>query len=279
MDNERRTLRAFCFTVPNWTVERYDEIVSWMRAHCKYGIVGKEVAPNTGMHHLQGYCSLMVPYQFGTLRRLFVHLEKSRGSASDNKVYCSKSGDFLEVGDLSTCGQGRRTDLLEAASCVVQRGLRGCAADFPETFIKYYRGLERYRDVMSVDRIDKPNVKWFWGATGMGKTRAAFLQFGPENVYIKNNTKWWYGYEQQTCIILDDFDPRSWDIRTVLQLLDIYPFAGEVKGGHVKINSPYIYVTCDRSPEDCYEDSLLYPQLRRRIDVIVRCFDDVFVFS
>ena len=79
----------------------------WRPAVC---LCGKEVAPTTGVHHLQGFIA-MQPTALrasdglvGTWKKLFpflarAHLETARGTDAQNKEYCSKTGDvFLELG-------------------------------------------------------------------------------------------------------------------------------------------------------------------------------------
>lgn len=72
----------------------------------QYAIVGKERAPDTGTPHLQGFIAMqptVLPASqglVGTWKKLFpflarAHLETARGTDSQNKEYCSKTGDVL----------------------------------------------------------------------------------------------------------------------------------------------------------------------------------------
>lgn len=77
---------------------------------------------------------------------------------------------------------------------------------------------------------------------------------------------WWDGYEQQEAIIIDDFDGK-WPYRDLLRLLDRYPYQGQYKGGYVKINSPYIYITCEYSPSFFWRGNE-FAQIHRRLSEI-----------
>jgi len=160
--------------------------------------------------------------------------------------------------------QGRRTDL-EGAVALVQggAGVAAVAADMPVVYVKYHKGLQALRNTQFRDRSEKPAVTWLWGGTGVGKTRTA-TEGG--SFYIKDATRWWDGYEQQETIVIDDFD-GSWPFRDLLRLLDRYPYQGQTKGVYVKINSPKIFITCDRHPSEFWGGHE-FEQLKRRLAVI-----------
>lgn len=69
-----------------------------------YLVYGREEAPQTGTQHLQGYLELSSKRTMKGLRRLTAslsnrpHLEIARGDQASNRVYCSKSGDYTELG-------------------------------------------------------------------------------------------------------------------------------------------------------------------------------------
>lgn len=257
-----KNARNCVFTLNNYTEEEYNAVLNW---DCKYLIVGKEVGEQN-TPHLQGYVEWLHAKKFTSLKNLNprIHWEKRRGTAKEASDYCKKEGYFYEKGTISC--QGKRSDLEDVAEMVEQKvSLKEIAQTFPTTYIKYHKGIEKLINIFYEDRNEKPYVHWRWGKTGTGKTYGA-VQAHPSH-YIKDGTKWWDGYEQQEAIIIDDFDGK-WDYRNFLRLLDKYKYQGETKFGYVKINSPYIYITCEHPPSHFWDDTEL-SQILRRIDKIV----------
>lgn len=168
--------------------------------------------------------------------------------------YCSKEKTRIdgpwERGERPA--QGRRTDLEAIAKKALEEGLKKTAEDHPAEFIRYHKGLTMLKEIMFKDRTEAPEVFWLYGKAGTGKSR-----YGLDNYptcYIKDGTQWWNGYEQQHCIIIDDFDGK-WPYRDLLRLLDRYPYQGQTKGGYIKINSPVIIITCEFPPQHYYGDT------------------------
>lgn len=259
-----RRFRNWCFTLNNFSEEEYGMVV----AHkCKYLVVGKEVGAESSVPHLQGY----VEYEHGkTLEAVKslchrIHWEARRGTQEQALSYCKKDKDFVEVGDKNR--QGNRTDLDEAAS-EIEAG-SWTPSNNPTVFIKFHRGLVEYENSLYKDRTVKPLIEWRWGLTGTGKTYGVVERHGIDNCYIKDGTMWWNNYKQQDAIVIDDFDGH-WPYRDLLRLLDRYPYQGQYKGGYIKINSPYIYITCEHPPDNFWDGNEL-AQVMRRLDSVVLC--------
>lgn len=254
--------RNTCFTLNNYTDVEVGEISAW---DCKYLIVGYEGKGEGKTAHIQGYVEWGRPVRFSTLKRLNnrIHWENRKGSARQASEYCKKEGAFAELGEISK--QGRRSDI-EASTDAILLGcnMREVALADPVVYVKYNRGLEKFKYVVMEDRKDAPEVLWRWGSAGVGKTRWCVETY--EDYYIKDGTQWWDGYEQQHCIVIDDFDGH-WPLRDLLRLLDIYKYQGQTKGGYVKIKSPVICITCEYPPEHFWEHNEL-AQLKRRISCV-----------
>lgn len=92
--------RGWCFTLNNYTEDQFKYL---LEIKSKYLIVGREIAPETGTPHLQGYIYFSSSKSFKNAKRLFpdrVHLEAAKGTPEQNKIYCSKGGDFKEIGSI-----------------------------------------------------------------------------------------------------------------------------------------------------------------------------------
>lgn len=260
--------RNTCFTLNNYTEEEYKSITNW---DCKYLIVGKEVGEQ-GTPHLQGYVEWNGSKRLSTLKKINgrIHWENRKGTAKQAADYCKKENNFFEKGELSI--QGKRTDLQIVGEKVINKiPIREIAQEHPDVFIKYHKGIQRLKEVLYTDRTECPEVHWRWGASGTGKTRFCIERH--PNHYIKDGTIWWDGYEQQEAIIIDDFDGR-WNYRDLLRLLDRYKYQGQTKGGYIKINSPFIYITCEYPPEHFWSENEL-DQVTRRLNSISQIVADV----
>lgn len=228
--------------------------------------MGEEVGEN-GTPHLQGYIEFTNSKKLEWLRKINprIHWEARRGTAQQARDYCAKEGEFWEWGELSK--QGKRSDLDNVAEAIRDGvSISDLCKDYGALMIRYGQSVVKYRGMCMEERKEAPTVRWIWGATGTGKTRQ--VRDSHESLYFKNRSKWWDGYEGQEAIIIDDFDARSWDFRDILRLLDRYPYRGELKGGHTQINSPYIYITCDRPPYRFWQGIEL-EQIMRRINYLI----------
>lgn len=275
MDSQSRTpetqkaYRNICFTLFYDTPTVVEQIEAWL-AKQDYGVIGFETCPTTGKAHLQGYAEFVSPKRFKTIKKLWptMHFEARIASAKCAAEYCKKTGQFKEFGTLSQ--QGQRTDLIQAVE-LVQAGatIEEVALKEPLLYVKYHSGLEKLKYHHSKHRDSMPDITWYWGDADVGKSHKAAEGLPPEKVHRQCDPKWWDGYEQQECVVIDDFDPTTWNYRELLQCLDKYPKAVQVKGGFRKLNSRTINITCDRPPSDIWSGNLL-KQVTRRCKAIVQ---------
>ncbi len=118
--------RTFIFTLFGYELyEREPRLQAWLAESCRYAIYGREVCPDTGRQHLQGYLALPRVRRIGPLvrhlrellelqaDRAAFYLAPACGTAVENRDYCSKDGNVW------TCGvfpnPGRRNDIIETA--------------------------------------------------------------------------------------------------------------------------------------------------------------------
>jgi len=259
------SIRNACFTLNNPTEEEFWEILK-LREY-NYLIVGYEIGEEElttyrGILNLHSLKDLI--YSKKSLPRVSWRRRSKDACAEQNFDYCSKDGDFYEIGEPNK--QGARNDLKKLAAEITVNNLEEVARNNREAYIRYHRGLHALSLSLQEHRNEAPQVHWLWGSTGTGKTRYC-VEKHPGNFYIKPEGKWWDGYVQQQAIILDDWY-HSTPFRELLTLLDRYKCTREVKGGSVKINSPFIYITSEYAPEYFFQGTEL-EQLRRRITSVI----------
>ena len=245
------TVRRFCFTWNDYPDSAYDKVQSFIEKYCKYGIVGEEFAPTTGTPHLQGFCNLLKPTRFNTIKKHLdnsIHIEKANGSDEQNQLYCSKTGIFFEKG--SPCKQGQRNDLQLLVDDVIgQPNLtrKDIALKYPTTFIRYFRGINELQRLVHpvAERMFKTETYYYWGPPGTGKSRRALEEAQKTDdgtIYYKPRGLWWDGYKQQTSVIIDDF--YGWiKYDEMLKIMDRYPYKVQIKGGFEEFTSKKIFIT------------------------------------
>ena len=90
-----------------------------------------------------------------------------------------------------------------------------------------------------------------------------------KEAYYKSDGKWWDMYQNEQCVIWDDFRGKSYMFSETLKLLDRYPYKIERKGGMMKFTSEFIFITSNVSPSAVYsvisKDAFI-----RRLDFVIK---------
>lgn len=246
-------LRRFIFVVNHWTPKEYKDLrglhlvkpITWM-------VMAKETGEN-GTPHLQGACCLSSQIAFSQIKTWpgleRAHLEPMNGTPQQSLAYCSKQdSEPFVFGNLPQ--PGKRNDLAEAVTAVQEGAtLKQLAESNGACVVKFYKGLTVLRSLLRPERRDPPSVYWLYGATGTGKTRAAYEMGqqlgGTDGVWISSGgLKWFDGYDGQPVVIFDDFRTKGLEFNFLLRLLDRYPVQVEFKGGFVRWEPRYIFITC-----------------------------------
>jgi len=282
--------KRYCFTLNNYVESELSDLRVQLEEHGSYAIVGKEVGSN-GTPHLQGYVIWKQRTSFETCKHRCgsrYHIEISRGTPRQNREYCSKGGDYFEIGTCPDSGASRgrsttvsRDELYSDYRSHFKRrrlGLVQFADTHPGCF--GFSGHNLLRNTLSLSEpIDRPSisVEWIYGLPGVGKSRYAHQKL--PSAYIKDpRTKWWNGYLLETEVIIDDFGPNGIDINHLLRWFDRYKCLVEVKGDMVPLHATTFIVTSNFTPSVCfqlvkyrhnddvvYEDHPQLPALMRRI--------------
>lgn len=263
--------RGWVFTINNYSEETYEGIC---QLDCKYLIVGKEVGEQ-GTPHLQGYIFFNSVKTFQQVKDLFPeapHFELAKGNAEQNFNYCSKEGEYFEKGVRPKTAKEKGDNEKKRYKRAWEQAKAGEIEDIdPDILVRYYGTLKRIRadyqePPPSIEDLD---FWWFYGSSGTGKSRAA-REENP-GYYIKNKNKWWDGYVDQSCVIIEEWHPEV--VSGLQQMLkewcDHHPFAAETKGSSTAIRPPKIIITSNYTMEECFghdRTGLLEP-LKRRIQI------------
>lgn len=274
----------YCFTLNNYTNDDVEFIRQFAERECTYLVYQHELG-ESGTPHFQGYFRFRSRRHFNAVRRKLsrngqcrFHIEPRRGTVEQAIAYCidpakrdaGSNADIVEYGTRPT-GRGTRTDIRDCVGAIKQNAsMRDLFEQHPEVMVKYARGFTVARMVYEHKRDFKTIVKWYYGSTGTGKSRAAHNEAGNDAYWKAGASKWWDGYDRQETVIIDDYRCDLCPFHVLLRLFDRYPMYVEGKGTSMSFVSKTIIVTAPHRPENMWskrngED---IGQLLRRIDEI-----------
>lgn len=252
----------------------------------QYLVFQYEIGEKTRTYHLQGYIHYKNPRVCPKKKFPRAHIEHARSTRSCIE-YCMKTdtrapgegqGPFefgiRPIGDKEDSKQGERNDLRVFFDFVSEptTTMLDIAVAEPSYYARYHKGIVALKNQLAPHRTEPPKVFWFYGPSGTGKSRRAMeiaLEHEVPTYFIKDNSTWWDNYNQESTIIIDDFDKNAFSFRDLLTILDRYPLQKQVKGGYVKINSPVIIITCEFPPEELWDGNTL-EQVTRRLTSITK---------
>ena len=190
----------------------------------------------------------------------------------------------LEAWDIKK-GQGRRSDLEEVVEKIkAKRPWNEIAEQHSATYVRNHKGMKALAETLTVslrtNSWDKPGkYKWIWGPTGIGKTEEVFKTYGADRIYVKDNSKWFDGFDttRHTVVLLDDFrkskDGISYD--DLLRIAQPYDYRVQTKGGYVSLGMQDIIVTSNLDPVTMFAGDHDMTPLLRRFHVINRIKKEV----
>lgn len=183
--------------------------------------------------------------RFSMIKRYFTeaHIEKCKGTHSDNRNYILKQGKwqldeskqetkiegtFEEYGTLPPDSRGKRNDMSELYKMVLDNMTNAEILAINQDYILQIDKIDKVRTTILTERYKDTvrlelEVIYITGETGTGKTRGVFEQNGYANVYrVTDYTHPFDGYNCQPVIAFDEFR-SSIPLKNMLLYCDIYP--------------------------------------------------------
>lgn len=259
--------RLFC-----WTAYNVDEI----SINCRFYGYGREVCPTTGRKHLQGFCYWDNAKTLSAAIKALKphHVEIANGTIDQQIAYCSKEGNYTEVGDKPS--QGARSDLLELRDRIASgTSAENICVENPIVYHQYGRTLEKLEDVYMRKRwrTEMTTCEWLVGRTGVGKSHRAYTGYNPDTHYDWVDDAGWHdNYRQQDVVVINDFRGEI-KFSELLKLIDKWPYSLRRRNrAPMPFTSKHVIITSPKRPEEVYfniaDDSDKIDQLLRRISIV-----------
>jgi hypothetical protein len=171
------------------------------------------------------------------------HIEKVKGSVSDNVLYIKKEGkweannlkqetkiigSFEEYGTQPPASQGKRQDMSELYQMVMDDMTNAEILAKNQDYILQIDKLDKVRTTILTERFKETvrldlEVVYICGKTGTGKTRGVLEENGYANVFrVTDYTHPFDSYNCQPVLAFDEFR-SSLKINEMLLYCDIYP--------------------------------------------------------
>jgi hypothetical protein len=256
------TSRNWMFTINNYS--SFEEPQSW---NVKF-LVYQEETGAEGTRHLQGYVMFPKNMRLSAVKKIHskAHWEPRRGTHEQAVAYCTKqeTRTGLQYTGGTAPDQGHRTDLDHVAACALVHPLSVVASSFPSQFIRYHRGIQAFKTVMTKARSWLTDLIIYWGPPRTGKSTHV-EDLWPDAYWLPkpaSSTVWWSGYEGQDTVVIDEF--YGWlPIDFMCRLIDRFPMTVETKGGSVPMLARRVVITSNKSPWEWWNVPNLHGMERR----------------
>ena len=234
--------------------------------------------------------------RFSMVKRYFeeAHIEKCKGSVSDNVNYVKKTGKweldeskqekkiegtFEEYGAQPPDSKGKRSDMSELYQMILDNMTNAEILAQNQDYILNIEKIDKVRTTILTEKYKETvrldlKVVYISGATGTGKTRFVLEQNGYSNVYrVTDYAHPFDSYNCQPVIAFEEFR-SSMRISEMLLYCDIYPIELPARFSNKYACYNSVYILSNWSLEKQYaevqrEDKESWEAFLRRIHKVV----------
>lgn len=278
-----RKSRCWQFTVNNYS-SLPESVVSDCKRRLsagKYWVIGKEIAPNTGTPHWQGFLWTHNAVVFNTVKAMLegtgAHLTCCDNKAFEQMTYCKKDGNFEEWGTPPTSnkrkgelgGETQKAKYARIIELAEKREISTLKEEFPKEYLVMNGTIRKILcEGLNTNKELQGHLKniWYWGESGNGKSSRARREY--PGLYVKSisyDCKWWCGYQGEEVVLVEDLDKYDKKMAKDLKVWgDRYAFPCEAKGFSMKIRPERIIVTSQYRIDEIWDDEETRVALHRR---------------
>lgn len=274
----------------------HEHIIDVMRANFKTLVYICMADEQGSCYHTHVFVVFASRVRFSMVKRYFeeAHIEKCKGSVSDNVNYVKKTGKweldeekqekkiegtFEEYGAQPPDSKGKRSDMSELYQMVMDNMTNAEILAQNQDYILQIDKIDKVRTTILTEKYKETvrldlEVVYICGATGTGKTRGVLEGNGFSNVYrVTDYMHPFDGYACQPVICFDEFR-SSLKLKEMLLYCDIYPI--ELPSRYANKFACYnkVYIVSNWSLEKQYseiqrEDKESWEAFLRRINRII----------
>ena len=212
----------------------------------QYYCMADEIA-TTGTEHTHIFVLSESPIRFTTMKNRFpiAHIEKTYGSAQENRDYIRKEGKWADTDKAETSVPGtfeewgylpsEREEKAPMMAQLIQDIQTGKSTteiilENPKLAFRI-KDIDLLRQTLLAEKYSKEQrkveVTYLYGATGVGKTYGIFSQFPAEDIcritnYRGSNGVNFDAYRCQDVLVFEEFNSQI-PIEDMLCYLDVYP--------------------------------------------------------
>lgn len=272
--------RGYCLTINNYTQDDEDRLRRVIDEQCTYGIYGKEIGEQCATPHLQSYIQFVKKVDFNKVKKLFptAHIELAKGTAKQNRTYCSKEGKVYEKGQIVESGDKFKqiVDYIDTTPSVTYTQLLRLYPAICARYKDYVQDLLDSKQQAQIKKtaIEQPypwqstmiteltttephdrHIIWIYDKKGNnGKTHLAKYLVDNHNAFYTNGGKHadiLYAYKGQPIVILDY--PRDSEeyvsYGMIEQLKNGIFFSPKYESQMKRFNTPHVVVMANFKPD------------------------------
>ena len=277
--------RKYLLTINNplndgLTHEKIKEIITTGLRSTIYYCIADEIGVENGTPHTHLFIQFRSPVRFSTVKNAFqnAHIDKSVGTAQENRSYVEKSGKwaksdkkdtciegtFEEWGEIQSERQGNRSDLAQLYELIKDGWSDFELIDQNPDNIEHLKYIERVRQTILKEKVRNEfrnlEVCYIWGKTAVGKTRYVMEKYGYSNVFRVTDYKHPFdNYDpvSHNVLVFDEFC-SNFPIQQMLNYLDGYPLELPCRYANKWANFTKVYIISNLSLYEQYDEIQSY---------------------
>lgn len=258
----------------------------------KYLIVQEEKGHTEGTVHWQGFVIFKHSKRLSSLKKLNnrAHWEITRGTNEKAAAYCRKEDTFtggfrFEIGELPGAkAAGHKERLEEAANTLETLKDVYTPPKKIKPLVLMQPGFMAAYNALTTDVLGpyRPELKIITliGPPGSGKSYAIQHFFPQHGRCIAGNSGVWFQSPLEEVMVFEEFCGQI-QLQKMLQLLDPYPLALEVKGGMRPALYKTVVITSNTRPDKWYKTDApgvvksIFDEPTKRDDAVMALFDRI----